>query len=446
MAARRWLPAGALVVAISAIVGLVGRYLVDGWQWALVAALVAAAAGGVALWVTWSRAGAAGEQGQPWRVGPPIGSDAELAATVTSTLVEHYRRGADPELTATGQALSWRLQAAGADLGPLGYAAYSADTAAQNAFSATLAQVLAQDVALRHDLEAALGQPVGVAPGQPGQLSQPGQPGQSIQPGQPGHAGQPGARAVTVVAVVALVAGLGTAGIARTVRGSEPVRGGEPRSGQARAACLVSPPAPEEPAGQVRLTFTATALGGGEPSDQDMARACELLASRLSAVGLASASVNVSGSAVTLTVPPDAVDRARNVAVGGILLLRPVMAQYPAGQASYPGATPEELDLLRALDCSRPPATSSQPDKIIAACSQDGKIRYVLDKALFAGSEIASARLQRRLRMDRARRPDLHTLCRCDLRQGLHSGSFMASASRCRYDGGGRGPRSPTVR
>jgi preprotein translocase subunit SecD len=65
----------------------------------------------------------------------------------------------------------------------------------------------------------------------------------------------------------------------------------------------------------------------------------------------------------------------------------------PAGQ-QFPGATPEQAAMLAALDCNSSETAASDPNKQIAACDRDGKTKYLLDKALFKGTEIASAAAQ----------------------------------------------------
>jgi preprotein translocase subunit SecD len=67
-------------------------------------------------------------------------------------------------------------------------------------------------------------------------------------------------------------------------------------------------------------------------------------------------------------------------------------ASSPAGAPQqYQGATPEQVKLLTALDCNAPEQVASRPDQQIAACDREGKTKYLLDKALFAGTEVASA-------------------------------------------------------
>ena len=69
----------------------------------------------------------------------------------------------------------------------------------------------------------------------------------------------------------------------------------------------------------------------------------------------------------------------------------------PPGDAppqQYQGASASQLTLLTALDCGKPEEKASDPDQQIAACDRDGKIKYILDKALFKGTEVSSAAAQ----------------------------------------------------
>jgi preprotein translocase subunit SecD len=70
-------------------------------------------------------------------------------------------------------------------------------------------------------------------------------------------------------------------------------------------------------------------------------------------------------------------------------------ATAPGGDASqYPGATPDQLKLLTALDCGKVEQAPSKPDQVVAACERDGSKKYILDKALFGGTEISGANVQ----------------------------------------------------
>src|SRR5262249_25305402 len=64
----------------------------------------------------------------------------------------------------------------------------------------------------------------------------------------------------------------------------------------------------------------------------------------------------------------------------------------PTGPAAkYPGATPDQLAVLTALDCTKTAVVASDPNKPIAACDREGKVKYILDRSLFPGTEVASA-------------------------------------------------------
>ena len=47
--------------------------------------------------------------------------------------------------------------------------------------------------------------------------------------------------------------------------------------------------------------------------------------------------------------------------------------------------------MLTRLDCGKPAAAVTDPSSVIAACSPDGHVKYILDQALFAAGEVATA-------------------------------------------------------
>ena len=68
--------------------------------------------------------------------------------------------------------------------------------------------------------------------------------------------------------------------------------------------------------------------------------------------------------------------------------------------AQYPGATPEQVALLTKLNCKDQQVSVDDPKAQIAACSQDGTVKYVLDKVVgedepgktpLEGTQIANA-------------------------------------------------------
>ncbi len=68
-------------------------------------------------------------------------------------------------------------------------------------------------------------------------------------------------------------------------------------------------------------------------------------------------------------------------------------ASAPADASQFPGTTPQEAAMLARLDCSKQ-QTGAATDKatdVIAACSQEGTEKYLLDKAIIEGTEIAGA-------------------------------------------------------
>jgi preprotein translocase subunit SecD len=59
--------------------------------------------------------------------------------------------------------------------------------------------------------------------------------------------------------------------------------------------------------------------------------------------------------------------------------------------ALFPGASPEEAQLLAKLDCTKQQSVLERPDQPIAACGQDGTEKYLLQPSIIPGTEVASA-------------------------------------------------------
>jgi len=72
---------------------------------------------------------------------------------------------------------------------------------------------------------------------------------------------------------------------------------------------------------------------------------------------------------------------------------RPSGSAAPVDPAQYPGATPEEATQLAALNCAeqRAGGATDRADQVIAACDQDGTQKWLLDKAIIEGTQIAGA-------------------------------------------------------
>jgi len=68
-------------------------------------------------------------------------------------------------------------------------------------------------------------------------------------------------------------------------------------------------------------------------------------------------------------------------------------ASAPADASAYPNTTPQEAALLAKLDCAKSATGGStdKPDQVIAACTQDGTGKLLLDKSIIEGTEIKNA-------------------------------------------------------
>jgi preprotein translocase subunit SecD len=117
----------------------------------------------------------------------------------------------------------------------------------------------------------------------------------------------------------------------------------------------------------------------------------------LAAAGIPIATVRVGGGEILVTVPSDRVTDAQRAAIRGAMLFRPVREAFPAALPGagnpdpYPGASMVERVMLTGLDCGKPAATVVDPTRAMAACSADGRTKYMLGPALFAATEIAAA-------------------------------------------------------
>jgi preprotein translocase subunit SecD len=71
----------------------------------------------------------------------------------------------------------------------------------------------------------------------------------------------------------------------------------------------------------------------------------------------------------------------------------PTPAPPATGDASqFPGTTPQEAQLLARLDCgAQTTGALDRPEQVIAACSQEGTEKYLLDKAIIEGTQTGGA-------------------------------------------------------
>jgi preprotein translocase subunit SecD len=156
--------------------------------------------------------------------------------------------------------------------------------------------------------------------------------------------------------------------------------------------------------GGTQVVLAAQTEDGQKPSKAAMNQARTILTQRVDSAGVASAEVVIQGDdRLIVSVTGENSEKAKQLSATAQLLFRPVKAVYPVVAGStgpvtpaeasrrYPGATPEQLTLLAALDCDATNRAPSRMDQVIAACDRDGKLAYILDKALFAGTEISGA-------------------------------------------------------
>jgi len=204
--------------------------------------------------------------------------------------------------------------------------------------------------------------------------------------------------------------------------------------------------------GGTTVTLTAKTDTGAPPSKESLDKARQIISDRVNNTGVQSAEVVTEGDQhIVISAPGEDGEQVKNLAQTALLRFRPVTQVYPItpaagapitttppspatskgtpttspsprgrpvppalaptttprpptvpkptpsvpGDASlYPGATPTQLTMLTALNCDKGAQQTSKPDQPIAACSKDKQFKYLLDKALFEGTEVATATAQ----------------------------------------------------
>jgi len=208
-------------------------------------------------------------------------------------------------------------------------------------------------------------------------------------------------------------------------------------------------------AGGTTVTLSPVTPDGGSPSQESLDRAVAIIRARVNGTGITDAEVAKANDTIVVSIPgagrPEAI---KLISTTAELRMRPVLAVAPArpgpgplpppaptaaaGQGPLPTAAPTPaaqaagareraepgrgspaaspsptptgadplagqdltgidpalLDRFRTLDCTarnRGQGTQDDPDRQIVACSADGSLRYILDKAAVQGTEIAGA-------------------------------------------------------
>ncbi|SDF11806.1 protein translocase subunit SecD [Pseudonocardia oroxyli] len=168
--------------------------------------------------------------------------------------------------------------------------------------------------------------------------------------------------------------------------------------------------------GGTRVTMTARTADGQTPPRDQLIQAQAIIEQRVNGLGVSGAEVVLDGNNLTITVPGDGGEQARDLAQTAQLRFRPVVGQpiqaTPADPAQPPAADPESPDAvaqakqlrqstdpttqqiaLQTLDCNAPDPLQGYDDPALplVACDQNKTAKYVLGPTIVEGTEIASA-------------------------------------------------------
>jgi preprotein translocase subunit SecD len=169
--------------------------------------------------------------------------------------------------------------------------------------------------------------------------------------------------------------------------------------------------------GGTRVTMTARTADGQTPPRDQLVQAQSIIEQRVNGLGVSGAEVVLDGNNLTITVPGDGGEQARDLAQTAQLRFRPVVGQpiaaAPVDPAQQPPAVdPESPDALaqakelrqsddpttqqialQTLDCNAvdPLQGYDDPALPLVACDQQKTAKYVLGPTIVEGTEIASA-------------------------------------------------------
>ncbi len=173
--------------------------------------------------------------------------------------------------------------------------------------------------------------------------------------------------------------------------------------------------------GGTTVTLTARTPDGQAPVPEDLELARRIIEQRVNGLGVAEAQVVTEGDTnIIISVPGDDGDQARELGQTAQLRFRPVLAgPEPAAPAETPDGETTD-DAIPAdgavsdpsLDTDRPAVTqeeaaaeyatltcatddaagdAARPDDFVAACGDDGALKYLLGPTIIEGTQIADA-------------------------------------------------------
>ena len=174
--------------------------------------------------------------------------------------------------------------------------------------------------------------------------------------------------------------------------------------------------------GGTTVTLTARTPDGQPPAQEELELARQIIEQRVNGLGVAEAEVVTEGdSNIVISVPGDDGEQARELGATAQLRFRPVLGgPEPAGPsptespdatdgadptdgadsapaAPEPGSPPVTLEEAAAqfatLTCEAENVTGevSRPGDHVAACSEDGTLKYLLGPTIIEGTEIDDA-------------------------------------------------------
>src|SRR4051794_40005878 len=172
--------------------------------------------------------------------------------------------------------------------------------------------------------------------------------------------------------------------------------------------------------GGTTVTLTARTPGGQAPAKEDLELARQIIEQRVNGLGVAEAEVVTEGdSNIVISVPGDNGDQARQLGQTAQLRFRPVIqGPEPAAPATSDSAAPtgsaapsDGAVAAPETDPNAPPVTQEQaaaayatltcdkesqgsvdrPEDYVAACSEDGRAKYLLGPSVVEGTAVTDA-------------------------------------------------------
>ena len=173
--------------------------------------------------------------------------------------------------------------------------------------------------------------------------------------------------------------------------------------------------------GGTTVTLTARTPDGQPPAQEELELARQIIEQRVNGLGVAEAEVVTEGdSNIIISVPGDDGEQARELGATAQLRFRPVIGtpepaapaeegEEPTTEAAPsdgavedpnlpdPGAPPvteeEAAAEFATLTCEAENVTgeTSRPDDYVAACSEDGSVKYLLGPTIIEGTQIDDA-------------------------------------------------------